>query len=138
MARHAAASPLEGGRGRKGHALASKLAQRLNLSTRSHTHLALDGVPRVLQPGVVVGVVQHQALLQVLLGVVAHLLRVDEEEDEEDELGQEDDQENDEELRKEEKKEENLSPWVGGGEEPRGSAPPPCCHSRSAAGTCSP
>lgn len=62
------------------------------------THLGLDGVPRVFQAGIVVCVVQHQALLQVLLGVVARLVGVDEEEDEEDELSQEDDQEHDEEL----------------------------------------
>lgn len=87
----------EGETTRKKTALQNKASESKRVA-ETDTHLALDGVPRVFQAAVVVRVVQHQALLQVLLGVVAHFVRVDEEEDEEDELGQEDDQEHDEEL----------------------------------------
>lgn len=83
-----------------------------------HTHLALDGVPRVFQPGVVVRVVQHQALLQVLLGVVARLVGVDEEEDEEDELSQENDQEHDEELQRTEEVSRRFFPGMKASEFP--------------------
>lgn len=36
-------------------------------------HLGLDDVPGVPQANVIFGVVEHQAFLQVLLGVLPHL-----------------------------------------------------------------
>lgn len=36
-------------------------------------HLGLDDVPGVPQANVIFGVVEHQAVLQVLLGVLPHL-----------------------------------------------------------------
>lgn len=40
---------------------------------RPKPHLSLDDVPGILEPHVVLGVVQQQPIFQVLLGILVHL-----------------------------------------------------------------
>lgn len=55
-------------------AVSQKITQRLNAVVRlAAAHLCLDDVPGIPQANVIFGVVEHQAVLQVLLGVLPHL-----------------------------------------------------------------